>query len=143
MPVLRYRAMVCGVAAPGLAALDESVAILQSMVAANPQNFREISTLAGMYEGRGDAHMHLLEGRVAAADYAKACEWYERARSTDPGDAGDEVLAAECHTRLGRALLMQGRAEAAAEAYRQALVLLRPLLTIANPDVEAEYLLAD
>ena len=135
--------VLSGELAAGLPALDEGVAIMQSMVAANPQNFREISTLAGGYEGRGDVHMHLLEGRLAAADYAKACEWYERARSTDPGDAGDEVLAAECHTRLGRALLSQGRAEAAAEAYRQALVLLKPLLTVANPDVEVEYLVAD
>jgi serine/threonine protein kinase len=132
-----------GESAAGLPALDESVAIVQSMVAANPQNFRDISTLAGMYEGRGDVRMHLRDGHLAAADYSKACELYERARSADPGDAGDKVLAAECHTRLGRALLSQGRTEAAAEAYQQALVLLKPFLTQANPDVDALYLVAD
>jgi tetratricopeptide (TPR) repeat protein len=132
-----------GESAAGLPALDESVAIVHSMVAANPRNFRDVSTLAGMYEGRGDARMHLREGRLAAADYAKACELYERARSADAGDAGDKVLAAECHTRLGRALLLQGRTDAAAEAYQQALVLLKPFLTLANPDVDALYLVAD
>jgi tetratricopeptide (TPR) repeat protein len=127
----------------GLRALDDSVAIAQSMVAANPGNLRQISTLAGMYEGRGDVRMHLREPQLAASDYAKACELYTRAHSADPGDEGDVVLAAECRTRHGRALLRQHGTDAAARDYQQALILLKALVSVANADVDALYLVAD
>lgn len=132
-----------GESTAGLRAVDEGVTIAQSMVAADPKNLRDVSTLAGMYEGRGDVHMQLHEPQLAEAEYSKACALYEQARSADPGDAGDSVLAAECRTRLGRALLSQRRAEPAVKSYQQALVLLKPLLSVANPDVDALYLVAD
>ena len=135
--------VLTGESEAGLQAVDESVRILRSMVASNPKNVREISTLAGMYEGRGDVRMHLRQPQLAAADYAKACELYARANSADPGDAGDAVLAAECHTRLGRALLSQRKTEAAANDYQEALGLLKPFLSAASPDVDALYLIAD
>jgi serine/threonine protein kinase/tetratricopeptide (TPR) repeat protein len=132
-----------GESTSGLRALGEAVTIAQSMVAADPKNLRDVSTLAGMYEGRGDVRLQLHEAQLAQADYGKACDLYEQARSADPGDAGDSVLAAECHTRMGRALLSQRRTEAAVKDYQQALDLLKPLLTVRNPDVDALYLAAD
>jgi eukaryotic-like serine/threonine-protein kinase len=127
----------------GLRAVDEGVTIAQSMVALDPKNLRDVSMLAGMYEGRGDVRMQLHEPQLAEAEYSKACELYERTRSADPGDAGDTVLAAECGTRLGRALLSHGRAEAAAKDYQEALDLLKPLVIVKNPDVDALYITAD
>jgi tetratricopeptide (TPR) repeat protein len=127
----------------GLRAVDEGVTIAQSMVALDPKNLRDVSMLAGMYEGRGDVRMQLHEPQLAEAEYSKACELYERTRSADPGDAGDTVLAAECGTRLGRALLSHGRAEAAAKHYQEALDLLKPLVIVKNPDVDALYITAD
>jgi tetratricopeptide (TPR) repeat protein len=112
-------------------------------VATDPKNVRGISTLAGMYEGRGDVQMHLRQPQPAAADYMRACELYSRANSADPGDAGDAVLAAECRTRLARALLSQRRTEGAAGDYQEALSLLKPLVSVASPDVDALYLIAD
>jgi eukaryotic-like serine/threonine-protein kinase len=132
-----------GESTAGLRALDEGLTIAQSMVAADPKNLRDVSILAGIYEGRGDVRMQLRESQLAEAEYSKACELYERTRSADPGDAGDTVLAAECRTRLGRALLAQRRTEAGVKNYQQALVLLTPLVSAANPDVDALYLVAD
>jgi eukaryotic-like serine/threonine-protein kinase len=132
-----------GESAAGLRALDEGLTIAQSMVAADPRNLREVSTLAGVYEGRGDVRMQLHEPQLAEAEYSKACELYERTRTADPGDAGDTVLAAECRTRLGRAQLAQRTTEAAIKNYQQALTLLKPLLTASNPDVDGLYIAAD
>ena len=132
-----------GESTDGLRALDDGVRIAQSMVAADAKNLRDLSTLAGMYEGRGDVRMQLHQPQLAEADYAKACELYEQARTADPGDAGDRVLEAECHTRLGRALLSERRTEGAVKSYQQALTLLKPALSVTSPDVDALYLVAD
>jgi serine/threonine protein kinase/tetratricopeptide (TPR) repeat protein len=127
----------------GRLALDQSLSTMKAVVAGNPRNIRHVSTLAGLYEGRGDMQLHWRETDLAALEYAKACELYDRARLADEGDAGDRELAAECRTRLGQVSLLQRRTDAAANEYQRALELLKPALAATNPEVDALYIIAD
>jgi tetratricopeptide (TPR) repeat protein len=124
-------------------ALDQGLASMKAIVAGNPRNIRLLSTLAGTYEGRGDVLLRWREFEAAALEFAKACELYDRTRAADEGDAGDAELAAECRTRMGQVSLSLQRADDAANEYQQALQLLKPFVAVANPGVDALYLIAD
>jgi tetratricopeptide (TPR) repeat protein len=124
-------------------ALNESLAIMQTVIDADSNNVRSLSMLAGIYESRGDARMHWREHELASAEYARACEIFGKTRAVDAGDAGDTILEAECRSHLARASLALGRMPAASSGYQEALDLLKPLLTNAKPAVQALYITAD
>jgi tetratricopeptide (TPR) repeat protein len=133
---------VAGNEATSLDLLDKSLGIMKAVVASSPHNVQQEGRLAAIYESRGDNLSRWHESVPAARDYERACAIYEKI-GADATNAGAQLYAAECKSKIGNATLKAGDAITAAAAFQQSLDLAKPFLSAEKPDLTALYATAD
>jgi tetratricopeptide (TPR) repeat protein len=97
--------------------------------------------LAAIFEARGDNFLRWHEFQPAKREYERAFSAYEKINGAS--NAGTQVSAASCKSRMGNAALQAGEAETAAAAFQQSLDLAEPFLSAEKPDIAALYAAAD
>jgi tetratricopeptide (TPR) repeat protein len=109
------QAGVAGNKALSSESMDKSLNIMKDVVASSPQNVLQQGILAAIYEARGDNVLRWHQFQPAKREYERAFSAYEKINA-GASNAGTQVSAAGCKSRMGSAALQAGEAETAAAA---------------------------
>ena len=120
---------------------DKSVDIMRTLVASEPQKAYNQGKFAGTLVTRGTILISANRPEAAIADFESARSLYE-SRNME-GTTYKRTNVAACDVKIGEAAARKQNDQAAADSYHQALLIVEPLISTENPDLDALYVAAD
>jgi tetratricopeptide (TPR) repeat protein len=120
-----------------LDATDRSIAVIERLAAAEPDNAGAQRDVGVVYQTKGNVLRALGRREDALAAYRKSLAIYERLAAKDPGNEEWQGHAADADALIGRTLSLGGERQQALEFYRRALAI-RQKLADAQP-AKAEW----
>ena len=112
--------------------MNEGLEIMRALVASSPQNAPQRHILGEMYSARASNFLKLHKPEPALKDLKNACAIHESFREADRSDDGASINAAACIKQMGIAAALSGDSKLAAKYFRQALVVVEPVLAAAR-----------
>jgi tetratricopeptide (TPR) repeat protein len=120
---------------------NKSVDIMRTLVASAPQKSYQQGKFAGTLVTRGTILISANRPEAAIADFERASSIYE-SRNME-GATYKRTNVAACDVKIGEAAVRMRNDQAAADSYHQALMIVEPLISTENADLNALYVAAD
>jgi eukaryotic-like serine/threonine-protein kinase len=120
---------------------NKSVDIMRTLVASAPQKSYQQGKFAGTLVTRGTILISANRPEAAIADFERASSIYE-SRNME-GATYKRTNVAACDVKIGEAAVRMQNDQAAADPYHQALMIVEPLISTENADLNALYVAAD
>jgi serine/threonine protein kinase len=120
---------------------NKSVDIMRTLVASAPQKSYQQGKFAGTLVTRGTILISANRPEAAIADFERASSIYE-SRNME-GATYKRTNVAACDVKIGEADVRMQNDQAAADSYHQALMIVEPLISTENADLNALYEAAD
>jgi tetratricopeptide (TPR) repeat protein len=120
---------------------NKSVDIMRTLVASEPQKAYQQGKFAGTLVARGTILISANRPEAAVADFESARSIYE-SRNME-GTTYKRTNVAACDVKIGEAAARTQNDQAAAASYHQALMIVEPLISTENADLDALYVAAD
>ena len=120
---------------------DKSVNIMRTLVASEPQKAYQQGKFAGTLVARGTILISANRPEAAIADFESARSLYE-SRNME-GTTYKRTNVAACDVKIGEASAQMQNDQAAADSYHEALIIVEPLISAENADLDALYVAAD
>src|SRR5215469_7326229 len=105
----------------GLPMIQESVAMMEAIVATNKENAQQRGILASLYVALGDALMSRHRSSDALAEYQKGLIIYEKLSAGDPRNTDAVHSMAVCRASIGDVLAGMGKLRAASQSFLAAI----------------------
>jgi tetratricopeptide (TPR) repeat protein len=120
---------------------NKSVDIMRTLVASAPQKAYQQGKFAGTLVTRGTILVSANRPEAAIADFERASSIYE-SRNME-GATYKRTNVAACDVKRGEAAVRMQNDQAAADSYHQALMIVEPLISTENADLNDLYVAAD
>ena len=120
---------------------NKSVDIMRALVASEPQRAYQQGKFAGTLVTRGTILIAANRPEGAIADFERARSLYE-SRNME-GTTYKRTNVAACDVKIGEAVARTQNDQAAADAYQKALMIVEPLISAEDADLDALYVAAD
>jgi serine/threonine protein kinase len=120
---------------------NKSVDIMQTLVASAPLKAYQQGKFAGTLVARGTIQISANRTEAAIADFESARSIYE-SRNME-GTTYKRTNVAACDVKIGEAAARMQNDQAASDSYHQALMIVEPLISTENADLDALYVAAD
>ncbi len=120
---------------------NKSVDIMRTLVASEPQKAYQQGKFAGTLVAHGTILIYANQPQAAIADFESARSLYE-SRNME-GTTYKRTNVAACDVKIGEAAARTKNDPAAADSYHQALMVVEPLISTENADLDALYVAAD
>ncbi len=120
---------------------NKSVDIMRTLVASEPQKAYQQGKFAGTLVTRGTILIAANRPEAAIADFESARSLYE-SRNME-GTTYKRTNVAACDVKIGEAVARTQNDQAAADSYQKALLIVEPLISAENADLDALYVAAD
>jgi serine/threonine protein kinase len=120
---------------------NKSVDIMRMLVASESQKAYQQGKFAGTLVTRGTILISANRPEAAIADFESARSLYE-SRNME-GTTYKRTNVAACDVKIGEASARTQNEQAAADSYQRALMIVEPLISTENSDLDALYVAAD
>jgi eukaryotic-like serine/threonine-protein kinase len=120
---------------------NKSVDIMRTLVASESQKAYQQGKFAGTLVTRGTILISANRPEAAIADFESARSLYE-SRNME-GTTYKRTNVAACDVKIGEAAARVQNDQAAADSYHQALMIVEPLISTENADLDVLYVAAD
>jgi eukaryotic-like serine/threonine-protein kinase len=120
---------------------NKSAEMMRALVASEPQKAYQQGKFAGTLVTRGTILIAANRPEGAIADFESARSLYE-SRNME-GTTYKRTNVAACDVKIGEAAAQMKNEQAAADSYRRALMIVEPLISMENADLDVLYVAAD
>jgi eukaryotic-like serine/threonine-protein kinase len=120
---------------------NKGVDIMRTLAATESQKAYQQGKFAGTLAARGTILIYANRPEAAIADFESARSLYE-SRNME-GTTYKRTNVAACDVKIGEAAARMQNDQAAADSYHQALMIVEPLISTGNADLDTLYVAAD
>ncbi len=120
---------------------SKSVDIMRALIASAPQKAYQQGKFASVLAARGTILISANRPEAAIADFKSASSIFESGNME--GTTYKRTNVAACDVKIGEASAQMQNDQAAADSYHQALMIVEPLISTENADLDVLYVAAD